>query len=140
MLQISSSHLDMLVQEFHYAAAQMRLAELPGDKLYFFSASWGMLHRLFNIDYDPGLVFAHQVLVQAHNEIAGRLAAAVPQASIFVIPSEVFQTLAACLDEMAGRWEASRDIDDVLKVVAVIGYSCSGNGAYLWKKGMLRFQ
>ena len=71
-MKLSPELRNKLVTEIRYAAEGMKKSEIITDKMYYFSAVYGMLDRVFNFEYDPELVFAHQVIRQAFETINSR--------------------------------------------------------------------
>lgn len=138
MLTISPTYRSILAQELRFAASQMREAQHPADKVYFLSATWAQIQRVFNLEFDSELVLAHQVLSLAHNHIQGKVSGQHPGPMAAYFPPSIFEFLAADLEELASRWEAGQEAADVLEHVALLGYACTGNGVYLFKKGLLK--
>lgn len=139
MLRISEASRQAIVDEFRYVVDQMRQVAAPADQLYFLSAAWGIIHRVFNSEYDPELVFAHQVLSLTHSQIASRHAD--PQvAALSVMRHSTYgliDLLETKLLELADAWAEGLDATEILRDIAVIGYAATGNGNYLIIKGDL---
>ena len=140
MLYVSDNLRALIVSEFRYAVSQMRATQIIGDKLYFMTATGGMVQRIFNIEFDQELVFAHQVLTYAHTHIAGRLNSPRQGQMTSVMPQGLLEALEDDLEELANRWEKPEDIADILSHITLLGYSATGNGFYLFTKGQLSLE
>jgi hypothetical protein len=138
-MKLSFDTKEKLVKEIRFAVDGMRKSDKLNDKMYFFSAVWAMVDRIYNIEYDPELVFIYQVTRQAFDTINAKLAIA-SQKDMGIgssIPTQLFDRLYGCLDELATKIEKGQKTHAVLQDIAIIGYSTTGNGSYLYTKGIL---
>ena len=138
MLHISDELRAILVAEFRYAASQMRNAPNPVDKAYYMSATHGVLMRLLNIKMDDELVFAHQVLQQAHQILNGRVGPARRGEVTGGMPTILFESIENDIEEIANRWEKNEEVTDLLSHISLCGYAATGNGFYLYEKGEIK--
>ena len=72
-MKLSRHMLDMLINEMDYVIKSIEETGDPLEKLYFFSGIPAAVHRIFNIEYDPDLVFMHHVLSSTHQGITQRI-------------------------------------------------------------------
>jgi len=72
-MKLSTANKKKLIEEIEFALNSMKAAEDPETKLYYFSAVYGVMPRIFNIEYDPNLVFIHFVVNATYNNINSRL-------------------------------------------------------------------
>ena len=140
MLTVTDRSKDLVVSELRFAAARMREKSNVADKLYFMSATWGMIQRIFNIEFDSELVFAHQVLSNTHNHINSRIQGPHLGEMTSQMPAKLFELLENDLDQLANQWELNEDIGDVLAHISLLGYVATGNGFYLYSKGLLKIE
>jgi hypothetical protein len=128
-----------LVKELKYVLDQMRSTQNPVDKLYYFTAVYGIANRIFNFEYDPELVFVHDVVQHTYNSINQRLNLIAQRLEGGAsMPGDVFAKLEACLEKLADKIENDQKTYEVLQEMDQIAYSTSGNGYYLYKKGTLK--
>ena len=141
MLNISDANRNIIVLELRFVLNQMRLAPTDADKMYFLSGATGMIQRIFNLDFDAELLFAHQVLTVVRDQINGRISQPMlpPQIS-GTIMSQVISRVEASIEELANRWQNGQGIGDLLQDLAVLSYAASGNGHYLITKGVFKIQ
>ena len=71
-MNISKKYKEIIVEELRYVAKKMKESNDLFEKMYFFSASYSCLNRIFNLEFDSTLVFTHVVLQNAYNAIKGR--------------------------------------------------------------------
>jgi hypothetical protein len=103
------------------------------DKLYFFSASFGIVNRVMNLHCDPLLIFIHQILSSTHQGFIQRL-------SLRSTPGIVSQGIPAVeklfsyFSELISAFENKDEIEirKVLEKFSNLWYATSGNGFYLF--------
>ena len=61
-MNIEPGNIDHIAKEIDFALQRMGDAVTAEEKLYYFSAVHGVINRVMNFQFDPVLVFAHQVL------------------------------------------------------------------------------
>ncbi len=61
-MKIKDSYKKIIIDEINFAIKKMSSVERASEKLYYFSAIFGAFHRIYNLDYNPDLVFAHFIL------------------------------------------------------------------------------
>jgi len=139
-MKLSSGMREQLVQEIRFAVDGMRKSPKSADKMYYFSAVYAVIDRVYNFEYDPELVFIYQVLRQSFDSINAKMSLSA-QRDIGLgtgIPTNLFDRLCSCLDELATRIEKGKKTYAILQDISNIGYSTTGNGFYLYTKGMLK--
>jgi len=138
MLSLSPNLRQTLLEEFRYVANEMRKTEDPARKLYFFSATYGSVNRIFNIEFDPELVFAHLVLNNAHQTIDTRISSISQRREGAIgIPDGLLEKLTQAVEELTDNWGKGKPIDGTLRNIALLTYATTGNGYYLYLKGQL---
>ena len=140
-MNISDNFRKILVKEINYAVKQMNESSDAEEKLYYFSAVYGVVLRIFNLEYDSDLVYAHFILNETHKAFMGRLQAILKGGEKTVpLREEHFKKLGAITKEFGKRIEKDEDISDTLKKFAILSYTTTGNGYYLLQKGLLKIQ
>ena len=133
---------EQLQAEFRIAADRMNATpDLPG-KLYFFSAFFGEANRALNRHWDAELALMHLILVGAHGEMMGRLSQPNPLgATLSGLPDELPEALTRVANDLAGLFEQPEQdsvrLYGVLSRLAEVAYTATGNGYYLYLKGMV---
>jgi hypothetical protein len=135
---LSNEYKKIVTDEIYFAANKMESSKDPADKLYYFSAIFGVLHRILNIDYNPDLLFAHFVLRSTHDSFLNRLKAIKQGGDNSVrLSEEQFDKLVLYSIELADNISNNISTDSALKKFVILLYSTTGNGFYLMQKGRL---
>lgn len=134
-MKLSKENKKKLIDEIRFVIGQMKQQEDPETKLYYFSAIFGIMPRIFNIDFNEDLIFAHFIISSTHNNINQRIK---NPDKVIKLPDELFDRLLAITEELLVAIEKDQNLYDVLKKFTLLGYVTIGNGYYLYKKGMLK--
>jgi hypothetical protein len=138
-MNLSPDMQKVFTDEVHFVINKMRSTDSPKDKIYFFSAAHAMAQRVINLEYDPELNFIQQVLQLAYNTINARLSAiSTGQQTDISIPASLFDKLEEKLEEMVGLIDEGLETYPALQKIANIAYITTGNGYYLYLKGMIK--
>jgi len=138
-MNISEDFRKMLVDEINFAAKKMTETQNASEKLYYFSAVFGVIHRFFNIEYDSDLVFVHFIIRATHDSFLNRLKA-IQQGgdSTVSLSDDHFEKLTLLTKELAQKMNKEEDVSVTLKNFAILTFSTTGNGYYLMQKGLLK--
>jgi hypothetical protein len=138
-MKLSKTMTNRLVEELKYAAGQMQKTEIIEEKLYYFSAVYGMAQRVLNFEYSSELVCIYQVTQLAYTQIQARIGLAKSgKDSAIGIPSQLFNILTDLVKELASSIEKEEPFYPVLEKMMVLSYTTNGNGYYLLQKGLLK--
>ena len=135
-MKISADFRKCIVDEFRLVAKKIREEENPARKLFFFSATYGIISRVFNFSFDPQLVFIHMVLNDSYNTISASASVQRGEERAIRVPEELFDKLANATDELADKIENDENTCGTLQKIANIAFSTTGNGYYLYEKGV----
>ena len=139
-MKLSSGMREQVVQEIRFAVEGMRKSPKLSDKMYYFSAVYAVIDRVYNFEYDPELVFVYQVIRPSFDSISAKISLS-GQRDMGLgtgIPSNLFDRLCSCMEELATRIERNQKTYAILQDIANIAYSTTGNGFYLYTKGILK--
>jgi len=134
-MKISESNKKKLIEEIKFVIEKMKSEEDAKTKLYYFSAIYGTMQRIFNIEYNSDLVFAHMVTSATYNTLNSRLS--IPD-RVVQLPPEIFDKLTAVTEELKNTLEKNGNLYNVLKKYAILGLVTSGNGYYLYQRGIVK--
>ncbi|MBI4299696.1 MAG: hypothetical protein HY677_01065 [Chloroflexi bacterium] len=138
-MRLSRSSKDLLVEEMRFALLKMKESPDPAAKMYFFSAVYGMAQRILNIEFSPELTFVHNVLQFVYSTIMQRVvASSTGQERGILLPPHLFERLESALDDMIGMVERGEKTYPALERMSNLAYSTTGNGYYLFLKGILQ--
>lgn len=111
----------------------------PFRTLYHMSAIYGALNRVFNIEYDPDLVFAHNVFQQAHQQMHAQFMKVATRAERSIdFGFDVMESLVNAVASFVETLENGTEVTSALGRISEIMYSTTGNGHYLYLRGALR--
>ena len=137
-MNLSADMQRIFTDEISFVVRKMKEAEDAATKLYFFSAVYGVASRIMNIEFDPELAFIHYVLNSAYTTINGRVVAtSAVQEKGAGIPEKLFDRLEEALEEMIAKIQQGEKTYSVLETISKLAYSTTGNGYYLYLKGLL---
>jgi hypothetical protein len=139
-MHLNTEHRKLLVDEFRYAAKKIRESEYPELKLFYFSVTYGVLSRIFNLQYNPQLVFMHLVLNNAYGNISARVQAIKTGDIVVQLSNEYFSLLAGYVEVLSNQIEADEDTYKTLEKIALLTFLTTGNGYYLFQKGVIKFE
>jgi hypothetical protein len=137
-MEIKQEYRKVLVEEFAYAAKMMKENQFAELKLFYFSSTYGALSRIFNLQYDPQLIFMHLVLNNAYGNINTRIQAIKGGEGIIQFPEEYFEKLTGYVEKLASQIERNEDTYKTLEEIALLTFLTTGNGFYLFQKGILK--
>ena len=134
-----------LAREYRYAVTKMQETQQPAKKLFYFSVLFGEAQRMLNLEWNSELALIYTVAQHAHTQINTTiLAPGLGQ----VLPIDwimVYEKLTRAADGLATYYEmaendASKEgMYQTLARLAEIAYMVSGNGSYLYEKGLIKF-
>ena len=138
-MDISVEMRKLILDEFEYVVKKMGEVDDPFQILFYFSATFGIVQRVYNIEYNSELVFAHFVLNETHKGFTAILHAIRDARDTTVaITTEHLERLGNLIKELADKIRENKDHVDTLKKLIILTYSTTGNGFYLYDKGVLK--
>ncbi len=126
---------EYMVGEFEPAIEGLRdNSKSLWDRMYFMSATFGALNRVFNFEYDTRMVFAHSVLQSAHQAIISLITPGNPNAG-WLDPATL-DSLADMIEDLGESLVTDQSIESVLAEITELGFLMTGNGHYLHIRGV----
>jgi glutamine synthetase adenylyltransferase len=137
-MNISENYKAFIVNEINFVINKMDGSKTAEDKIYYFSAINAVFQRIFNIEYDPTLVFAFIILRDTHTHFLQRLQSRKQGETSVLLTEEHLSRLSDLTRELLSKIERNENIDDTLKKYVILYYSTTGNGYYLFQKGLIQ--
>lgn len=138
-MNIDDKTRNVIVSEIDYVAKKMQSSTSAEEKVYYFSALHGVVNRVFNLEYDADLVYAHFVLLNTFTAFQQRLFALTKGGdSVIPLTEEQFDKLEKTTKELGKKIKRKEEIDSVLKEFVILAYTTTGNGYYLLDKGIIK--
>jgi len=138
-MDIGDNFRYIVVNEISYAVNKMEESSSWEEKLYYFSAVYSVINRIFNLEYDSDLIYAHSILQETYNAFSQRIRAILKGGETLIpLDEEHFERLITITKELSNKIEEKKNIDNTLKKFAILSYATTGNGYYLLQKGLLK--
>ena len=140
-MNISKHYKEIIVEELKSIAKKMKDTSDLKEKIFFFSATYSTMNRIFNLEFNPTLVLIHMVLQNAYLSISGRVEASIRgQDRAIKIPNGLFDALQEKIVDLAEiiNKDNKNELFINLQEIANISYLTTGNGYYLFQKGILK--
>jgi len=139
-MKISKQYKKIIIEEFYNVVKKMKQSNDLTEKMFFFSATYAVINRVFNIEFNPTLIFIHMVLNNAYTAIIGRIEAETRGQSIAIkIPKEFFNILEEAIIDIANsiNKDNKNELFETLQKITNLSYLTTGNGYYLFTQGKL---
>jgi len=127
----------LLVSEIRLAADNMSASKNILEKIYFFSAVYGIFNRVMNIEFDPELNFIHQVTGSSYSLMSNSMMAIKSGQMVNTFGENLFSKLEDSLKQLANDIEKDEPTYISLQEIVNLSYSTSGNGHYLVLQGKI---
>lgn len=139
MKEISEPYKTILADELALIRKKMNSELDPMKKVYYYSAAYAMVQRIFNLEPDSNhqLVLIHIVLSMSYNQIKERLNQIVLGNQLVTLPEDFFDKISLYLQQLEEKIRNNEDTYTILEKIAVLTYIADGNGYYLSQKGCL---
>ena len=138
-MEVSQDHIKAIADELVYVSKRMREEQDVLGKIYYLSGSYVAVQRVMNLEYADDSVLMHRILMDAYTTINSRVSSVIAgQERVIKIPVEVFDELANCFEELSKVLIEKKDFSKLLARIATIGYIGTGNGYYLYQKGLIK--
>lgn len=129
-----------LFKEYSYAVAKMEEAPQPAKKLFYFSVFFGEAQRVLNFEWNTDLALIYTITNHVHTQITSQQASGMVQ-QLPVDLNAVYDKLTRVASKLAsyfGKNDVSREeLLQILGELAEIAYAVSGNGSYLYERGLI---
>ncbi|MBT4288435.1 MAG: hypothetical protein HOD92_13995 [Deltaproteobacteria bacterium] len=129
---------ETILKEYDFVIPKMKEnAEDPDTLIFYFSAAYTVLDRMYNNDFNDDLLFAHQVLINVYNSFARVIRSNKAGENTIPLTISSCETLINYLKEFRKVIEKEENTYHILLKFTKLGYSLQGNGYYLQQKGMI---
>jgi hypothetical protein len=119
-MRLSDNYKNLILSEINFAVKKMDKSSEPLEKLFYFSAIHGVFQRIYNIEYDPTLVFICFILRTTHEAFNNRL-----QTKVGIPLSEKqINTLSDIAKELGGKIKNNEEVSVTLQKFVVCKKGC----------------
>lgn len=136
-MNLSTEMQKVFTDEVTTVIKHMKSVNTVEEKLFFLSAVYSAAFRIMNIQYDAELAFIHNVVNAAYGMMQANLASIKRGQGVNTFPKDIFDKLENALEELVVKIEKGEKSYPVLEKISNLAYSTTGNGYYLYLKGML---
>lgn len=136
-MKISEENKKRLKDEFAFVIDKMKSSEGPDEMLFYYSGMYGILNRIFNIEFSHELVFAHFVIEKTHQTIVERLGAMKAGQGITTFDKGFGPKFIEYTEELVDGFFDSKQRMKSLNKIVTLSYTTTGNGYYLTQKGKI---
>lgn len=138
-MNLSNRNKKILNDEFKLVLEKMEESKSPDEMMYFFTAFYNMIHRIYNIEFSEELLFTHFVMENAYNTIMTRMGMIkAGQSSVIGFHGDFGSALIAITREIKENFWNKTKRNLALQKLVSISYTTTGNGFYLSRKGSLK--
>lgn len=128
-----------LERELRFASDKIIAEKDSRRKLFFYSATHGVTRRIMNLHYDPQLAFMDLVLEVTYNTINNRVnRIVVENDNTIPLIDGLFEKLAGAVKDLADCVKNDEDTYKVLEAIVSLAHTTTGNGYYLFTKGLVK--
>ena len=132
-----------LAKEYRYAVTKMKESPQPARKLFYFSVFFGEAQRVLNWEWNRDLALIHMVTQHVHTQINNTTQVPGLGQLLPIDWTTVYDKLTQVASDLAAYFEKTENEDSredlclILGSFAEIAYVVSGNGSYLYEKGLI---
>lgn len=133
-----------LAEEYRYAVTKMQEDNAPARKLFYFSVFFGDAQRILNWEWNTDLALIHTVTQHVHTQINGSMQMHGVGQTLPIDWATVFDKLTQAASGLATYFEKSESEGNKEELYGILGhfaeivYAVSGNGSYLYEKGVFK--
>jgi len=134
--------ITMITEEFKGVLKLCSESKSLEDQIYYFSACYGVVRRIMNIQCNPTLVLMHHILQNAHQAFSQRAKQPSKQDVISSqFPLDIWISFLNLLPKLLKAIEDNDDnkVREVLENMNYHSYATTGNGYYLYLRNQMIF-
>ena len=133
-----------LSKEYGYAVTKMQEVVQPAKKLFYFSVCFGDAQRVLNWEWNADLALIYMVTQQVYMQINATMQVPGLGQTLPLDLTVIFDKLTQVTSDLATYFEKAEsdgskgELCQILGCFAEIAYAVSGNGSYLYEKGLFK--
>jgi hypothetical protein len=134
----SDEYKQVIIKELEFVLQKMNESDTVDNKIYYFSAIQGMLHRVMNLEYTDDLLFSFFVTNETHKSFQQRIIGLKTGETVIKLTERQLARLIEITKDFLEAIRKGDNLDAVLKQYVILSYTTTGNGYYLMEKGVLK--
>ncbi len=137
-MKLSKQMREKLLEDLRFTHKKMREAQDPRRKMYYFSIPYTTANRILNIEFDRDLLFLDFVVRNSYQTISNRVNQIyVGGDDVVPLADDFFERLTASVKRLEEAVRVGRSVAEILKDIAILAYSTTGNGLYLVENDLM---
>jgi len=138
-MKVPEPYKTKLLGEFDHVVEKLSEERRPDEKMYYFSALHGTVNRILNFECTEELILLHHVLNTLFTAFNGRIQALMQGAEPAIkLDPLLLDKLVEHTRNLAEALREDKDASDIYRKMIALAYATTGNGYYLYEKGVLR--
>lgn len=134
----SDEYKQVIIRELELVLQKMNESGNFEEKIYYFSAVQGMLHRVMNLEFTDDLLFSYFITNETLKSFQQRIIALKQGDTVVKISEHQIARLIEITKDFLDAVRKDGKLGAVLKQYIILSYTTTGNGYYLMDKGMLK--
>ena len=139
---LSEEYRQRLANEYRYAVTRMQQEGQPVRKLFYFSVFFGEAQRVLNFEWNRDIALIYTVTFHTYTQVNNAMQSPV----LMQLPMDwtaVYDKLTLAASDLTAYLEKAKnngreELCQILGRLAEISYVVSGNGIYLYEKGVIK--
>jgi len=134
-MNIDNKYKEVLTKEFDYAYEKMKTAADPEEMLYYYTAFFNMINRIYNIQFSEDLLFAFFTMQNANNFISERIQLIKSGQRQVDFDERFGVKFLEIIKKLKDGFFHKTQRLSALQELVTLAYATTGNGYYLTGKG-----
>ncbi len=137
-MKISEDLRKKFVRELRFCSQNMMEEKNIRKKIFFYSAAYGMARRVMNLEFDPQIQMIESILEFSYQIINVRIKILTSGDTTIPIVEGMLDKLTEAVYELSIRIEKDQDTYETLQKISNYAFITTGNGYYLYTKGLVQ--
>ena len=129
-----------LLKEFKENVKRIKEEKDVHKQLYYYSAIYGILDRIYRFHFDPEILFIYLVFNSTYNTMLQRIENIKRGDNTIPFRIDLLSKIADHIEEITLRIEKNEQCYDLLQKIVVLAYSTTGPGYYMLVKGQMKIE
>jgi hypothetical protein len=134
-MKLSKLNKELIDNECEFALNKMENSSSPDEILYYFTAFYNVMNRVYNIEFSEELLFVNFVMEGTYNSIMSRMGSIKSGQSTVVTFHENFgSALIKITRDIKENFYNKPKRNQALQKLVLLSFTTTGNGFYLSQK------
>ena len=136
-MELTSNYKKRIIEEIRFVIEKMKAEETLERKTYYFSGIPASLNRYFNLEFRDDLFYFWSGLQTMYIALNQKIAQIHGEGHIIDLPEDFFSKLYEIFERICEKIPIEEDLEPEFFEMAKLAYITTGNGHYLYQKGMI---